>query len=63
MAKIPGAHGFQAVFTRFLNEQGIQAKEVKTEYGDDELEPAEIKIEEEWYEAVCWTGNEIREQY
>jgi putative mRNA 3-end processing factor len=31
-------HGFQSVFTRYLNEQGIQSKEVKTEYGDDEAE-------------------------
>ena len=30
-------HGFQSVFTRYLNEQGIQSKEVKTEYGDDEM--------------------------
>lgn len=29
-------HGFQAVFTRYLNEQGINSKEIKTEYGDDE---------------------------
>lgn len=33
-------HGFQSVFTRYLNEQGIQSKEVKTEYGDDETEEA-----------------------
>ncbi len=31
-------HGFQSVFTRYLNEQGINSKEVKTEYGDDETE-------------------------
>ncbi len=31
-------HGFQSVFTRYLNELGIQSKEVKTEYGDDETE-------------------------
>jgi Predicted exonuclease of the beta-lactamase fold involved in RNA processing len=31
-------HGFQSVFTRYLNEQGIASKEVKTEYGDDESE-------------------------
>ena len=31
-------HGFQAAFSRYLREQGIQAKEVKTEYGDDEEE-------------------------
>ena len=29
-------HGFQAAFSRYLRETGIQAKEVKTEYGDDE---------------------------
>lgn len=29
-------HGFQSVFTRYLNEQGINSKEVKTEYGDEE---------------------------
>jgi putative mRNA 3-end processing factor len=29
-------HGFQAAFSRYLRENGIQAKEVKTEYGDDE---------------------------
>ncbi|MGZ8545373.1 MAG: ligase-associated DNA damage response exonuclease [Flavisolibacter sp.] len=28
-------HGFQSVFTRYLNEQGIQSKEVKTQFGDD----------------------------
>jgi putative mRNA 3-end processing factor len=33
---IYATHGFQSVFTRYLNEQGINAKEVKTEYGDDE---------------------------
>jgi len=29
-------HGFQAAFSRYLNEQGIQAREVLTEYGNDE---------------------------
>ena len=36
-------HGFQSVFTRFLNEQGIQSKEVKTEYGDEQ-EEAEANV-------------------
>jgi putative mRNA 3-end processing factor len=31
-------HGFQSVFTRYLNEQGIYSKEVKTEYGGEEEE-------------------------
>lgn len=38
-------HGFQSVFTRYLNEQGIQAKEVKTEYGDDESATEEVADE------------------
>jgi putative mRNA 3-end processing factor len=35
---IYATHGFQSVFARYLNEQGINAKEVKTEYGGDEEE-------------------------
>jgi putative mRNA 3-end processing factor len=31
-------HGFQSAFSRYLKEQGINAKEVRTEYGDDEEE-------------------------
>lgn len=31
-------HGFQSVFSRYLTEQGIQGKEVHTEYGNDEEE-------------------------
>jgi putative mRNA 3-end processing factor len=40
-------HGFQSVFTRYLNEQGIFSKEVKTEYGDDENEEVIALTEEE----------------
>jgi len=36
-------HGFQSVFTRYLNEQGIQSKEVKTEYGGDEAEETSVQ--------------------
>lgn len=36
-------HGFTAAFGRYLNENGFNAKEIKTEYGDDE---AEEKISE-----------------
>jgi putative mRNA 3-end processing factor len=42
--KIFVTHGFQAVFSRYLNEIGINAAEVKTEYGNDEEEPP---VEEE----------------
>lgn len=34
--KVFVTHGFQSVLSRYLNEQGIEAAEVKTEYGDDE---------------------------
>jgi putative mRNA 3-end processing factor len=34
--KVFVTHGFQAVFSRYLNENGIESAEVKTEYGNDE---------------------------
>jgi putative mRNA 3-end processing factor len=34
--KVYATHGFQAAFSRYLNEQGISAGEVKTEYGSEE---------------------------
>jgi putative mRNA 3-end processing factor len=34
--KVFVTHGFQAVFSRYLNEAGIESAEVKTEYGNDE---------------------------
>jgi putative mRNA 3-end processing factor len=34
--KIFVTHGFQAVFSRYLNEIGIESAEVKTEYGEEE---------------------------
>jgi putative mRNA 3-end processing factor len=36
--KVFVTHGFQATFSRYLNELGIEAGEVKTEYGNDEEE-------------------------
>ena len=36
--KVYATHGFQSAFSRYLNEHGIEAGEVKTEYGDDEEE-------------------------
>ncbi|WP_126973502.1 ligase-associated DNA damage response exonuclease [Gynurincola endophyticus] len=35
-------HGFQSVFSRYLNEQNIQASEVITNYGNEEDETASI---------------------
>lgn len=34
--KVFVTHGFQSAFSRYLNENGIQAAEVKTEYGGEE---------------------------
>jgi putative mRNA 3-end processing factor len=34
--KVYVTHGFQAALSRYLNEQGIEAAEVKTEYGNDD---------------------------
>ena len=36
-------HGSQAVFSKYLNEIGIKADELKTEYGDEILAKAEIE--------------------
>lgn len=38
--KVFVTHGFQHAFSRYLNEQGIAAGEVKTEYGGEEEETA-----------------------
>lgn len=34
--KVFVTHGFQSAFSRYLNENGIQSAEVKTEYGEEE---------------------------
>jgi putative mRNA 3-end processing factor len=39
--KVFVTHGFQAAFSRFLNENGIAAAEVKTEFGNEEEEVTE----------------------
>lgn len=38
-------HGFQSAFSRYLTEQGLDGREVKTEYGNDE-ETVEEKLKE-----------------
>jgi putative mRNA 3-end processing factor len=41
--KVYATHGFTAAFSRYLNEIGIEAGEVKTEFGNDEEEaPANV---------------------
>lgn len=37
-SKVFVTHGFQAAFSRYLNELGIEAAEVKTEYGNEDEE-------------------------
>jgi putative mRNA 3-end processing factor len=44
--KVFVTHGFQATMARYLNEKGIWAAEVRTEYGEDE-EGGDASIEEE----------------
>jgi putative mRNA 3-end processing factor len=46
--KVYATHGFQAAFSRYLNELGIEAGEVKTEYGGEEedIKTADIKENE-----------------
>jgi len=39
--KVYVTHGSQAVFSKYLNEIGIEAHELKTEFGEDELETSE----------------------
>ena len=42
--KVFVTHGFQAAFSRYLTEQGIEAAEIKTEFGNDEEElPTDIE--------------------
>jgi putative mRNA 3-end processing factor len=36
-------HGFQAALSRYLNENGVNAAEIKTEYGEDEEAPDDGK--------------------
>ena len=48
--KVFVTHGFQAAFSRYLNETGIESAEVKTQFGNDEEEaPANVEegVEEE----------------
>jgi putative mRNA 3-end processing factor len=44
--KVFTTHGFQSAFSRYLNENGIEAVEVKTEFGNEE-EADDIKKEED----------------
>ncbi|HLZ88667.1 MAG TPA: ligase-associated DNA damage response exonuclease [Puia sp.] len=43
--KVFVTHGFQSTLTRYLNEQGIAAAEVKTEYGEEDLGGEEAPVD------------------
>ncbi|HYF31404.1 MAG TPA: ligase-associated DNA damage response exonuclease [Chitinophagaceae bacterium] len=45
--KVYVTHGFQSAFSRYLNETGIPAAEVKTEYGDEETTEAVNQLTDE----------------
>jgi len=44
--KVFVTHGFQSILARYLNENGIEAAEVKTEYGNEEEENSTVVAEE-----------------
>ncbi|MDB5230339.1 MAG: ligase-associated damage response exonuclease [Chitinophagaceae bacterium] len=44
--KVFVTHGFQATFSRYLNELGIESAEVKTEYGGEEETQLEAQVNE-----------------
>ena len=45
--KVYVTHGYQSVFTRYLNEVGIPAAEVKTEFGNEEEENSAVVAQEQ----------------
>jgi putative mRNA 3-end processing factor len=48
--KVFVTHGFQAAFSRYLNENGIEAAEVKTEFGGEEEQTSPTSPEGEGFE-------------
>lgn len=44
-SKVFVTHGFQSAFSRYLNENGIESAEVKTEFGDEESLAPEPDVE------------------
>ena len=50
--KVFVTHGFQSVFTRYLNEAGIESAEIKTEFGSDE-EEATLELTNDTAEQVA----------
>jgi putative mRNA 3-end processing factor len=60
--KVFVTHGFQSVFSRYLNEIGIPAGEVKTEFGEEENTEANIAIADEQIDEPAPPSGTITEQ-
>jgi len=56
--KVFVTHGFQAAFSRYLNENGIEAAEVKTEYGGEEEEQEKASTTKEQEDEINTAGEE-----
>lgn len=56
--KVFVTHGFQSVFSRYLNEHGISSAEVKTEYGGEEEEQEKPSTTPEQEEEINTAGEE-----
>jgi len=55
--KVFVTHGFQAAFSRYLNEIGIEAAEVKTEFGGEEEEQEKPSTNEEQDKEINTAGD------
>lgn len=54
--KVFVTHGFQSAFSRYLNEQGIESAEVRTEYGGEEEEEEKPSTNEEQNKEINTAG-------
>jgi putative mRNA 3-end processing factor len=52
-------HGFQAAFSRYLNENGLMAAEVKTEFGGEEEEAEKSSLSQEQQEEINNAGDRL----
>lgn len=57
--KVFVTHGFQAAFSRYLNENGIAAAEVKTEYGGEEEEQEKSSTTTEQDSEINTAGDSV----
>ena len=55
--KVFVTHGFQSVFSRWLNENGIKSAEVKTEYGGEEEEQDKPSTTDQQEEEINKAGS------